>query len=137
MACRPVSVVGEIRPEGQSHFLSNDRTAEIQFAPGVFPCADPPALEGPFSVKTVQAQAVDDVPGTKTGFIPGFHIGGAMGIKIRVPPQVGGIQRQIPDAMKPAVRNGRGKDDVARCFEGAGGIGQAVLTGRNRPGHDA
>ena len=85
-----------IRPQGQGHLFRQDLPAEIDFAPGILPGADAPALKGPFPVIRVEAQAVNHIPGSEDGLVPGFHIGGAVGIKIHVPPQIQRIPRQIP-----------------------------------------
>ena len=78
----PISVMRKIRPECQRHLFSDDRTAQVQQALGILPGTDAPALEGPFPVKGIQAKTVNHIAGAEAGFIPGLHVGGAVGKEI-------------------------------------------------------
>ena len=86
--------------------MGDDGSSQIQKTPGILPGSDSPALERPLSVKGVQANSVDDVPGTEAGFIPGFHIRGAMGKEIRFAAQIRRVAGKIPEDRELFLRNG-------------------------------
>ena len=125
--------MGEIRPQGQGHPLGDHLPAEIQPAPGVLPGADAPALKGPFTVEGVVAEAVDDVPGREDRFAAGLHIGGAVGIEIRVTPQVQGIPGDVPGHGKLPVLHDAGRQDVPWRGECRRRVGQPVFAPGNAP----
>jgi hypothetical protein len=125
----------KVRPKGQRHSLRDDRATQIQLAPGILPGADSPALERPFSVERIQAETVNHVAGAETCFVPCFHIGGTVGEKVRIAPQIGGIAGKVPRTGLLLFRNQYGGDDVPRSVKKPRRIRQPVLSGGNAPGH--
>ena len=58
-----------------------------------------------------------------------------MGEEIRIPAQVRRVEGDVADFMERFLRNGCGADDMPGLVKQARRIGQAVLPGRNGPGH--